>query len=124
MELSFISLTLIAGFVFWLGWKLRGILLMVKIGSNPEYFMDVLKQIKKLNDEEAMEKAVETTGTELEIERHGDMLYAFAKETNQFIAQAPDLDKLLDEAKKRFPDRKFFGVIDADNPAKELANVR
>jgi hypothetical protein len=99
------------------------------IEKYPEHLERLIKLAKEDNlspsdltnvlKEEATEEAKD--GTELAIERHGDMLYAFAKNTDQFIAQGSNLDILLAEASKRFPDRRFFGNITSDNPAKELA---
>lgn len=119
--MEFLTLIIVAAFAFWIGWSIRGIVLLARFGTDPEHFIDILKKIKEINDEEARAAQQDKLGTELAIERHGEMLYAFVKETNQFIAQGKDLNVLLDEAKKRFPNRKFFGVIEKDNPAKELA---
>jgi hypothetical protein len=98
------------------------------IAQHPEH-LDRLLKLAKEGKLEAIQlsqvsEEVETqedTGTELAIERVGDVLYAYAKETGQFIAQGASLTILLAEAEKRFPNRKFFGNITKDNPAKELA---
>jgi hypothetical protein len=54
------------------------------------------------------------------IERVGDQLYAYAKETGQFLGQGPNFDAVAETVGKRFPGQKFFGTISADDPAKEL----
>jgi len=105
----------------WAGWHFRGIVILAKFSTDPDHFINILKQIKELNEKERKEVVDEKVGTELAIERHGNTLYAFAKDNDQFIAQGPSLDALLEDAKKRFPNRKFFGVIAKDDPAKELA---
>lgn len=111
---------IVAIVAMWVGWHVRGIVFMAIISEEPERMIDILKQIKNINEKEHRGEPL-TEGTELEIERVGNMLYAYVKDTNQFVAQAPDLKSLLDEAHKRFPTRKFFGEIAKDNPAKELA---
>lgn len=118
--MDFITVLVIGFFAFWVGWVARGVIMLARFGTDPEHFIEILKKIKEINDQEKTEKKETSIGTELAIERHGDMLYAFAKESDQFIAQGTNLDALLEEAKKRFPDRKFFGKISKDDPAKEL----
>lgn len=94
---------------------LEKLLEVVKTGKmDPTEFTNVIKSKHDIKTESKEE------GTELVVERHGGMLYAFAKDTDQFIAQGSSLHILLEEAAKRFPGRKFFGEIAKENPAKEL----
>jgi len=58
----------------------------------------------------------------MELERVGDMLYAYDKHSGQFLAQASNLASLSEIIDKRFPGKKFFGTISKDNTAKELVN--
>lgn len=110
----------IAVVAFVIGWRARAVILMAAMGTDPDKFIDMLRQVKKINDAEQREtKSGEAT--ELFIERVNNYLYAYVKETNQFVAQGPDLKSLLAEAHKRFPGKVFFGEIDKDSPAKELA---
>lgn len=118
--MDFLTIAVIAVIAMYIGWHLRGITLLAKFGSDPQHFIDILQKIKEINDQEAKDTVESSTGTELAIERHGTMLYAFVKETNQFIAQGNNLTALLDEAKKRYPNRKFFGTIPDGDSAKEL----
>lgn len=122
MELILIIVAVVA---FVLGWNLRGVIIMARLASNPEAMMEVLRKIKEINDAQSQEEldAVvnRNEATELAIERVNNYLYAYTKDTNQFIAQGPDLKALLEEAHKRFPNKVFFGEIAKDNPAKELA---
>lgn len=121
--MDFLIYIVVAVVAFWLGWHARGIIFLANISENPERVIDMLNKIKKLNEEEELGivKTDSAEGTELFIERVGNMLYAYIKDTNQFVAQAPDLSSLLNEAHKRFPTQKFFGTISKDNSAKELA---
>ena len=121
LDMDFITVLVIAFVAMWVGWVARGIIMLARFGTDPEHFIEILQKIKEINDKEQIEGKEQAIGTELAIERVGNELYAYAKDTNQFIAQGSNLDKLMEEAKKRFPDRRFFGVISKDNSAKELA---
>jgi DNA helicase HerA-like ATPase len=111
------------------GYWFRGIMVLYNLSRNPEAVIKALEEIKKINQLEEQGVDLDTTpasvlnkeGTELFIERVNNHLYAYVKETNQFVAQGSDLTSLLEEAHKRFPNKLFFGEIDADDPAKELA---
>jgi len=119
--MDFLIYIVVAVVAFYIGWHARGIIFLANISENPDRVIKMLEQIKKLNAEEENESTNSVDGTELFIERVGNGLYAYIKETNQFVAQAPDLSSLLIEAHKRFPTQKFFGTISKDNSAKELA---
>ena len=123
MDATYIFILLIVACALYIGWSLRGVSFMLKIGSNPDYYINILQKIKELNEQEDSElpDEVKSKGTELLIERVNDMLYAYAKETNQFIAQGRDLKSLLETAHDRFPGKIFFGEIPEDSSAKELA---
>lgn len=118
--MDFLIYIVVAVVAFWFGWHARGIIFLANISENPERVIDMLNKIKKINEEEDS-NTVHAEGTELFIERVGNGLYAYIKDTKQFVAQAPDLNSLLTEAHKRFPTQKFFGTISNDNSAKELA---
>ena len=119
--MDYITVLVIAFVAMWIGWIARGVVILAKFGTDPEHFINILQQIKEINDQEASEATESKIGTELAIERVGNTLYAYTKGTNQFVAQGGNLDALMEEATKRFPDRRFFGVISKDNSTKELA---
>ena len=108
---------------FWAGWHARAISILTNMARNPEHMINILNQIKKINEEELAEAvpADSQAGTELKIERVGNQLFAYDKDSGEFIAQGPDLATLLDAANERYPNDKFFGTIAKDNPAKDLA---
>ena len=118
---------------FWFGWHVRGIVITINISQNPEKAIKMLEQIKKINAAETVEEldqlalalaknsTTDDTTQEMEIERVGPTLYAYSKESGQFLAQGANLADVLDAVHKRFPNKKFFGTIANDNPAKELA---
>lgn len=111
---------------FFVGYHMRAIMLIKGMSEDPDHFIRLLEQVKKINDEhdEEMAKLRGTqptaSGTELAIERVGNMFYAYTKDTNQFIAQGNSIDALMDQAKQRHPDRKFFGTIAKEDSTKEL----
>lgn len=116
MDILFIIGIVVA---FLVGWHLRGITILARLGSNPDHFIKILNEIKKINDKE--ELGQDPDGTELRIERVGNVLYAYRKDDNQFVAQGTDLTELLNSAAERFPNNKFFGNIAAGDSAKDLA---
>ena len=89
------------------------------LSRNPDDMIRVLNKIKEIN-EEIDENDMPEDANPMEVERVGDMLYAYDKHDNQFLAQAKDLNSLLEAVHARFPSKKFFGTISQDNPAKEL----
>ncbi len=105
---------------FWAGWISRGVTFLSRLGNDPDHFIKLLQEIKNINKKEESETNEQKNGTELQIERHGDELYAFIKDTDQFVAQGKSLPELLEQAQKRFPGKKFFGLIPHGDPAKEL----
>lgn len=118
--MEYLSTLVIVAISMWVGWHLRGITILARFGSDPDHFIKILEQIKEINVKEKSEEDQKVNGTELKIERHGDVLYAYIKETNQFVAQGSNLTQVIDEAQKRFPGKKFFGLIPHGDPAKEL----
>ncbi len=115
-----ISTLVIVAVSVWAGWHLRGITILARLGNDPDHFIDILKKIKEINKQEQTEEKQKSEGTELSIERHGDVLYAFITDTDQFVAQGTSLPELLEQAQKRLPGRKFFGLIPHGDSAKEL----
>jgi hypothetical protein len=118
--MDFIIYAVIAGVAFFFGWHARGIIFLANLSVNPDKIIKMLEEIKRINADEAA-GIVHADGTELFIERVGNTLYAYIKDTNQFVAQGSDLTSVLETAHKRFPTQKFFGTISKDNTAKELA---
>jgi hypothetical protein len=118
MEL--LTILILIGLAFYLGWVLRGVVVLSNLSEDPDRIIKILEKIKKINEEQSSSDPVITNGTELRIERVGDILYAYSKDDDQFVAQGADLASVLESAKKRFPDTVFFGNISKDNPAKEL----
>lgn len=99
---------------FWLGWHARMILLLSRMAQDPDHFMGLLTQIKAINQEEGSEQS-----TELTIEEVNGQFYAYVKQSNQFVAQAQNLNDLLELVNKQYPAVKY-GKINSNNSAKEV----
>lgn len=123
MEEIIIIVAVAAVIGYFVGYHMRAIMLIKGMSEDPDHFIRLLEQVKKINNEhdEEMAKLTESVeGTELTIEHVGSMFYAYTKDTNQFIAQGASIDALMDQAKLRHPDRKFFGTITKEDSTKEL----
>ncbi len=118
--MEFLSYVVVFIIAMYIGWHLRGIVMLANLSENPDRVIKMLEKIKEINQEEASSGKSKTDGTELKIERVGNMLYAFTKDNDEFIAQGTDLKTLLDVAQKRFPNKVFFGNIPNGDSAKEL----
>ena len=110
---------------FFVGYHMRAIMLIKGMSDDPDHFIRLLEQVKKINEEHDVEMArlnnqEPKEGTELTIEKVNGVFYAYAKDTNQFIAQGPSIQELFDQAKQRHPNRNFFGAIAKEDSAKEL----
>jgi len=95
-------------------------LMSQNFANDPDSMIDMLKQIKDINN------AIDHYGmaedaSPMQVERVGDQVYAYDTHSGEFLAQATSLELLLNAVNQRFPNKKFFGTISADNPAKELA---
>jgi hypothetical protein len=98
--------------------------MMLALARDPESFLKMAQALKTIEDSETQEEldhaTGKSTGTEMTVERQGNQLFAYTKDTNQFLGQAADLNTLLKTVNERFPGKDFFGTISADDPAKEL----
>ncbi len=103
---------LIYAFVFWLGWRIRGALMMFAMRDNPEKIIDLLKQVKEINDKEEKKSDIRV---EVEPEKVGNVWYAYAKDTGQFLAQADTLEEAIRQASIRFPNKTFWCETDKKN---------
>lgn len=61
-------------------------------------------------------KAIDANDTErpaeeLKVERHGEQLYVYTKDNNEFLAQGTTLQECLDRIGERFPERTFRGLL-------------
>lgn len=118
--MDFIAIVIIALLVgFYIGWKVHEMFIIHVIETDPEIIEEACKIARKGQTPDAdtivirtpSGESVTTTGVELLIEQVNDVMYAYAKDTNQFVAQGSDLKSLMEEAHKRYPGKTFFGDL-------------
>ena len=103
-------LSFICGIV--VGWIWHARLLFSKILSDPDKMIDLLEKYKSSKPE------VQTGERPMRVERHGDAIYLYAKDTEEFLAQGNSLQEALEIVEKRFPGQTFKGHLskeEADN---------
>ena len=76
---------------FYAGWKVRELY--------------ALRQIFKMM--KSAEKVESETKTVLKLEKHSDVIYAYNRETDEFLGQSETLSGLSEILNKRFPDVSF-----------------
>lgn len=97
------------GFAFWLGWHIRGIIVLANLATNPDKIIKMLEEIKRINQaEEAGETIDDAEGTEIAPELVGNMWYAYAKDSGEFLGQGSTFDDAIQMATSRFPNKKFW----------------
>jgi hypothetical protein len=119
-----VELIIVAVFATWIGWRVHEAFIIHIIRTNPKILEELAKVVEQHQDELGTEditlvntegEKLETKGVELAVERVGNTLYAYAKATNQFIAQGDDIEALMKSAHKRFPGKTFFGELPEEN---------
>lgn len=99
----------IAFAAFYIGWHFRGIVIITNLARNPERLIAILNEIKKINEEEEQGQTRPSGDlVEVEAELVNGLYYAYNKATGQFLGQGSNLNAVLLEASKRFPDKKFW----------------
>lgn len=115
--MDFIIYIVLGAVAFWLGWHARGIVFLANISVNPDKMIKMLEKVKEINEAKSPEEleAIERTpfdAVEVAPEQVKGVWYAYAKDTNQFLAQGNSLEEALTAAAKRFPDKKFWCKTD------------
>ena len=99
---------IVVAFVFYkIGSHVRAFQIMMNLSRDPQKFIDMINQIKEINEEVATEGMPEEA-IPLEIEHVGDLVYAYNKLTGEFIAQAQNVHQVSLLAAARFPGKKFW----------------
>lgn len=106
IAMDFIVDIVIMFIVFYAGWYLRGIAMLVKLSRDPDSVIKALEQIKKIN--EAEEEGLPVDAVEVETEQVNDLIYAYNKATGEFLAQAQNLHQVMTIAASRYPGKKFW----------------
>lgn len=106
--------TFLAGFIA--GWLNHAKLIFNRLIENPDPIMRVVDQIRKSrNPKSQVEEVKEEDDTkDIRVERHGDQLYLYTADTDEFLAQGSTLQAALDNIQKRYPGRVFKGHLSKD----------
>lgn len=94
-----------------IGWLLNARAVARKILHDPDKMIRVIENYKdSVSKLEELQKAHKDT-PRLKVERHGDVIYLFREDTNEFLAQGTTLQEALDSVGKRFPNINFKGHL-------------
>lgn len=104
--MDFIVYLAVAIVAFWIGYHVRGIIIIANLAANPDKIIKMLEQIKEIN--KAEETGLPLDAVEVEAEVVNNVVYAYDKQTGQFLAQSNDLVDALTIAAKRFPGKSFW----------------
>ena len=104
--MGFIEFILTFGAGVWLGWtvcdRIHNLVMadiLKKAGVTDE---DLKKQLKDIQAEMGqVESTTDLPVIEIKVEKHGDVLYAYRKDNDQFLGQGPDRDSLIEAMKQR-----------------------
>ena len=104
--MEFLVYIVIAVIAYYVGWHARGIVFLSRISENPDRIIDMLNQIKKINENEA--EGLPVDAIEVSTEIVNGMVFAYNRVTGEFFAQASDLHNAMQDAAKRYPGQKFW----------------
>ncbi len=109
MDILFLLFIFILGFIA--GWFRASKAILDKLLSDPKSMISLLEKYKEAKEEnESTSDSKEVR--KLKVERHGEMLYLFAEDTDEFLAQGKSLQEALAIIEKRFPNKTFIGHLD------------
>ena len=100
----------IIGFVA--GWLNHAYAFFQKCKSNPDELIELLTKYKKVNQtSEKVQTSEQEDTSDIKVERHGDQLYIYTAEDDEFLAQGSTLQDALDNVQRRYPGRVFKGHL-------------
>lgn len=102
------SYVVVAVIAIWIGYHVRGIIMLAAFSENPDKIIRMLEQIKKINQDEQRDHGSALPGVEIKSEQVGSVWYAYAAADNQFLGQGNTLEEALDMVADRFPNKKFW----------------
>jgi hypothetical protein len=109
--------TIIMGACIWVGWHLRGIMLIRNILRNPDGMIKLINEVKAIDERDDGDKDKQGA-RRIRVEKHGEELYLFAEDNDEFLAQGPTLEVALERIEKRFPGDSFRGIIAKEDAEK------
>ena len=116
MEVLFWDSLIMAACV-WVGWHLRGIMLLKNILRDPDRMIKLIEDVKRIDLNEDTKKQ-NSGARRIRVEKHGEELYLFAEDNDEFLAQGSTLQEALDRIEKRFPGDNFKGIIRKEDAEK------
>lgn len=112
MEL--IDIIIVFGSGFILGWFWQAKRIISKLIENPQRTIDLIKKYQSEIEKDQKSNLDKDASRSIRVERHGNTLYLYAKDTNEFLAQGQTLQEALLIVEKRFPDQSFKGLLSKD----------
>lgn len=98
---EFVSIFLIFGFGFIVGWVLREEMAKRRVNK-------LMAQLEGDIGEKV--ETLRKNSIPIKIEIHSGVYYVFNKDSDEFMGQAPTRDELEAELAKRFPDKRFIAT--------------
>lgn len=97
----------------WIGWRVRGAIMLYHLSENPEKVIDSLKKIQKINEAEqagfeGKDAVAIANGIKVRAEVINSSIYLYSLENNEFIAQGNNIEDAFLTAKTRFPGKSFW----------------
>ena len=90
--------TIIVCLAFWLGWKLRGFWMIITLAARPQLLAELARHAESIAQADAEGKP-----RPIRVEKHGECLYLYAEDNNEFLAQGATLEQALAQVELRFP---------------------
>lgn len=108
MEIIFIIIV-----SFLVGWLSHASAIYKKIAADPDEMISLISKFKKIKDstQQVQESPQLIQAREVKVEKHGDIIYVYAKDTDEFLAQGTDLQDALAQVEKRYPGKLFKGFL-------------
>jgi len=111
---------LIVGLIgFIIGWWLKEQVMIYNMLKNSDKVIASLEHIRKLQAEYLEEEVPATStlsGTEVSLEVTEGQVYAWVKDTNQFISQGATIEEAIKNANARYPGKKFrYNKVEQSN---------
>jgi hypothetical protein len=107
------GILIVVGLAFYLGWFLRGVIVLSNLSEDPDKVIKILEKIKKINEAEeagfdSKDAASLAKGIKVRAEVIGDIFYLYTLEDDQFVAQGKSMEDAFKTAQKRFPGKSIW----------------
>jgi type II secretory pathway component PulF len=104
------------------GWFWHAKTMFKRILQNPQEMITLLEKYKVEVDKDQKENKGSTRP--VKVERHGEQIYLFAEDTNEFLAQGTTIQEALAVIEKRFPNETFQGLLSKEEADKLGISVK